>query len=551
MKRCPEFRRDYYDDSLMYCLDDGTALLEGPASLDEPETAVLSADRPSEAATRILEPGPTSSSPEAHVATNRQSIIAGVIGVVLVTALGIGSYLYYGRGQSRQISSIAVMPFTNESGNPDMEYLSDGMTETLISTLTQLPDLNVKARSSVFRYKGKETDPAALGRELNVQAILNGRVVQRGDELTLYLELVDAVTGNQIWGEQYDRKQSDLVSLQRELARDVASKLQAKLSSADQQKLAKNYTSNPEAYQLYLKGTSYWNKRGEKNIEIAIGYYQQAIDIDPNYALAYTGLADAYSQPSQQPQGMPKARAAAMKALSLDDSLPEAHGALGGILARFDLDLPAGEREYQRALELNPNNGGIRCRYGRLLTQAGRFESAEAEYRRGLELEPDSLVCNLSYGSMLTNARRYDESEKQLRKTRQLDENFFLVYGNIANLYQLTGNFADSVNARARAAELNGDNQVADQIRESFAKHGWEGYLRFMAEDARQRRKESYPEARFYAALGEKDKAIAALKNAFEERNIDFALIKVDPLLDPLRDDPRFAELLRKVRFPE
>ena len=445
MKRCPECRRDYYDDSLMYCLDDGTALLEGPASLDEPETAVLSADRPSEAATRTLENKPTFSPRDAPVATNRQSIIAGVIGVVLVTALGIGSYLYYGRGQSRQISSIAVMPFTNESGNPDMEYLSDGMTETLISTLTQLPDLNVKARSSVFRYKGKETDPAALGRELNVQAILNGRVVQRGDELTLYLELVDAVTGNQIWGEQYDRKQSDLVSLQRELARDVASKLQAKLSSADQQKLAKNYTSNPEAYQLYLKGISYWNKRGPKNIEIAIGYYQQAIAVDPDYSLAYTGLADAYAQPSQQPGGMPKARAAALKALSLDNTLAEAHSALGNILVRFDLDFAGAGNEFRRALELNPTYAGARCRYAALLSNLGKFEASESEYQHALELEPQSLVSNVGYGGMLFYARRNDDAVGQLRKTIELDDSFFLAHAVLAVVFQVTGKWADSV----------------------------------------------------------------------------------------------------------
>lgn len=552
MKHCPKCDRTYVDEMLNFCLDDGEWLQETSESA-EPQTAIMAEPTASaggqwagEAATRSHGAKELSG----NLANNRK-LVLGVLGVLLVAAVGVGSYWLYGNRTSKQIDSIAVMPFVNESGDPEMEYLSDGMTETLISTLIQLPDLTVKARSSVFRYKGKEMDAPTIGKELNVQAILNGRVVQRNDGLTLYLELVDSLTGNRIWGEQYDRKQSDLVSLQREVARDVASKLHAKLTSADQQKLAKNYTSNPEAYQLYLKGISYWNKRGPKNIEIAIGYFQQAIDIDPNYALAYAGLADAYAQPSQQPQGRTKAREAALRALSLDNMLPEAHGALGGILARFDLDFVGAESELRRALELNPNSGGAHCRYGRLLTQSGRFESAEAEYIRGLELEPESLICNLSYGTMLTNARRYDEAVKQLKKTLELDENFFLAHGNLATVYQAMGNFAECVNERVRGAELNGNEQLAARMRESFAKAGWEGFLRFMAEEGRQVRTPSYFEARYYAALGEKDKAFAALNNSYEERNIDFPTIKVDPLLDPLRDDPRFAELIKKIRFQD
>jgi TolB-like protein/Tfp pilus assembly protein PilF len=556
MKHCPECNRNYADPTLSFCLQDGAPLIFGSAA-DEPRTAILSGDSTSEAATRTFEPTPTARPSDEPTQSNRRSVAIG-IAVLLLSALGIGGYLYYGRNSPKQIDSIAVMPFVNESGNAELEYLSDGMTETLINALMQLPNLNVQARSSVFRYKGKEVGVRAIGRELNVQAILNGRVVQRSDGLTLYLELVDAVAGTRIWGEQYDRKQSDLVSLQREVARDVASKLQAKLSSADQQKLAKNYTSNPEAYELYLRGNSYWEKRGQKNIEIAIGYYQQAIEKDPNYALAYAGLAQAYAQPAQQPQGLPKAREAAQKALSLDNNLAEAHSIYGRLLAVHDYDLSGAEREYLRAIELNPNYAAAHSRYASLLTSLGKFDAAEAEHRRALELEPLSLVFNTTYGEMLVAARRYDDAIIQLKKTVDLDDKFFLTYFSLATVYQLKGNYSESVEMRARRAEINGNAEKAASIRESFAKGGWEGYLRYEISliNPRPDREERFRGVRYdlatmYAQLGEKDKAFEALNDAYENREFGLLGIKVDPRLDPLRDDPRFSELLKKVGFPE
>ncbi len=544
MKRCPECRRDYYDETLLYCLDDGVHLVEGPG-----------ADLPSESPTRVL---PAADAKPTAAVSKRNTILAGVIGVAIVTAIGVGSYLYYGRSATKQINSIAVMPFVNASGSADLEYLSDGMTDTLINSLLQLPNLNVQSMSSVIRYKGKETDASAIGRELNVQAILNGRVVQRGDGLTLYLELVDAVTANRIWGEQYDRKQSDLVTLQREVARDVASKLQAKLTRADQQKLAKNYTSNPEAYQLYLQGNFYFEKRGLKNVEIAIGYYQQAIEKDPNYALAYAGLADAYARPVMQPQGMPKAREAAEKALSLDNDLAEAHTVYGRLLAVHDYDVSGAEREFLRAIELNPNYAGAHSRYGEILTSLGRFDLAEREHRKALELEPLSLVSNFAYGEMLVNARRYDDAINHLKKTLELDEKFVLTYVPLASAYQLNGSYRESVETRARHAEINGNTEFAASVRDSFEKGGWEGYLRYEISRVKPRpdsgehfRGVRNELATKYVQLGEKDKAFEALNDAFENREFTLRWIKVNPQLDPLRDDPRFQELLKKIGFPE
>src|SRR5678815_4875344 len=302
MKRCPTCNRLESDSSLGFCRVDGSPLAEASSEIETsllPQTVTDSGRVRYTGSTTVLPASDVQSStgqlrnaesPRTHVASTRSSLIAGAIGVVIVTVLGVGSYWMYGRS-AKPISSIAVMPFVNESGNADVEYLSDGMTETLIASLSQLPNLNVRPRSSVFRYKGKATDAKSIGKELNVQAVLNGHVMQRGDQLILSLELVNAETENVIWSEQYNRKQADLVSLQTEIARDVSSKLKTKLSGADAAKLEKTYTTNSEAYKLYLQGRFYWNKRQEKDFRKAVEYYDQAIALDRNYALAYAGQA--------------------------------------------------------------------------------------------------------------------------------------------------------------------------------------------------------------------------------------------------------------------
>src|SRR5215207_3166322 len=334
MKRCPECRRDYYDDSLSYCLDDGAPLLEGP-SVDEPATAVFAGElteRKTESMRAISATAETIDESAKRLPVSN-SVIATILGVVLVTGLGLGSYLYYGRASSRQIESIAVMPFKNESSSQDVEYLSDGMTETLIKSLSGLPGLDVKPRSSVFRYKGKDTDLQTIGKELNVQAILNGRVAQRGDELTLSLELVDIQKDSVIWTEQYQRKQSDLVSLQSEIAKDVSTKLKAKLSGAEETKVTRAATTDPEAYQAYLRGRYYWNRRTTLNIKKAIEQFKFATDRDPNYALAFVGLADCYAVLNEYAgtptsETVPLSKTYAERALSLDPQLAEPHAAL-------------------------------------------------------------------------------------------------------------------------------------------------------------------------------------------------------------------------------
>ena len=310
------------------------------------------------------------------------------------------------------------MPFVNEGGNAELEYLSDGMTETLISSLSQLPNLNVKARSSVFRYKGKETNPQTVGKELNVQAVLNGRVAQRGEQLTLTLELVDVQTENVIWSEQYNRKQSDLVSLQSEIARDVSSKLKLKLSGADEQTLNKVYTTNPEAYQLYLKGRFYWNKLTPKDVRQSLEFYQQAIDKDPAFALAYVGISDTYMLlgipdvmlgviPPQE--SVRKARNAADKALEIDPALAEAYASRAHVKWK-GRDWAGADEDFRHSIELNGNYSNAHRFYAIYLVCMGRSEEAVREARRAEELEPLSVSVKAHLVFIFYFARRYDEA---------------------------------------------------------------------------------------------------------------------------------------------
>jgi serine/threonine-protein kinase len=324
---------------------------------------------------------------------NDRVFFAGGLALLLLAVIGFGYWRYSRSGSNAApIESIAVLPFVNETGGSDVEYLSDGMTESLINSLSQLPKLSVKARSSVFRYKSKEVEPQQVAAELSVQAVLNGRVVQRGDDLALYLSLVDARTGNQIWGEQYNRKLTDLVALQKEIARDVSQKLRARLSGADVQKLTKNYTANVEAYQLYLKGRYHFVKLTVPELQTAISNFQKAIDLDPTYAPAYVGLSNAYravtiSTDRPANELLPKAKLMAQKAVEIDDALAEAHSALGSVTFFYDWNWNEAESEFKRALQLDPNSSDTHQLYALLLTGVGRQTEAVAESH-----EPENLI---------------------------------------------------------------------------------------------------------------------------------------------------------------
>jgi tetratricopeptide (TPR) repeat protein len=420
-----------------------------------------------------------------------------------------------------------------------------------------VPNLSVKARSSVFRYKGKETNPQRIAKELNVQAILNGRIAQRGDQLTLTLELVDPQSENVIWSEQYTRNESDIVSLQSEIARSVSTKLRNKLSGAEAQKVAKTYTANPEAYQLYLKGLFHWNKRTAESLKTAIDFFNQAIAKDPNYAQAYAGLGMTYVllpeySAGKPEEAMPKGKAAASKALDLDDTLAEAHIALAMVFFKFERNVAESEREFLRAIELNPNFATAHQWYaGANLVATGRFDLAVAEGRRAVELDPMALIPNVELAAVYAYARRHDEAIAQLRKVIDMDPDWYLAHMLLCAVYSYKGQFAEAIAEGERARRLNDDPAVLGYLAQSLALSGKrEEAMKIVAqmhEVSKQRYVPAFSFGIAYAALGDKDHALQWMERCLQDAAWEITLIKVDPAFDKLRSDPRFNDLVKRV----
>ena len=520
-------------------------------------SGTTSMSRQSESATNSQSSPTTGASSAEYLVTGiKRHKLVTIIGVLALIA-GVTGLVYYLRPRTADnaIKAIAVMPFVNESGNADVDYLSDGMTETLITSLSQVPNLNVKARSSVFRYKGKEIDPKTVGKELNVQAILNGRVAQRGDQLTLNLELVDVQTENVLWSEQYNRKQTDLVSLQSEIARDVSSKLKIKLSGADEQKLTRNYTQNAEAYKLYLQGRFYANKRTPKDSRKAIECFQQAVSLDPNYAIAYAvmGISYAYltiygDEPASET--FPQAREFSLKASQLDSTLAEPHILLGLLKFLQDHDSAGWERESQLALATNPNSTDAHRLNGLRLMFLGRFEEALAEEQRALEIEPLSTAGNINYAYTLFYSGRIAESEAQTKKAIELASDFWLSHYYLYNLYRFKANYAQAVEELAKSKDLRDETEAAKLIRDSFAKGGWQGFLHAVTVEHAPMKMSAYNMAGFYAEVGDKDRAFASLNEAVDKADQFIGFVKIDPFMKSLHDDPRFPELLKRIGFP-
>jgi len=570
MKRCPDCNRDYNDDSLSFCLDDGAELLFGAAT-DEPATAILSEPRAIGAG---LSDGESSTRAQIHT-TDRTAILptgqlvpeaqgfdknrllAGIVLVVLVVASLFG-YRYL--TQAKQIESMAVMPFVNEGGNPDAEYLSDGMTETLINSLSQVPNLRVKARSSVFRYKGREIDPKQVASELNVQAILTGRLVQRGEQLTLSVELIDGQTENTIWGNKYERRSLDLVSLQSEVARDLSNKLKAKLSGSDIAKIEKNYTVDPEAYQLYLKGKFYWNNRTGAALKQAADFYEQAIAKDPNYALAYSGLAETYVLFSSYgvasaPNSMPQAKAAAMRALEIDEQLAEAHTALGFYLSNYEWDREGSEKEYRRAIELRPNYATAHHWLGADLGNVKRVDESIAELKRAEELDPLSSIIATNLGDNFRLARRYDDAIAQYKKVLARSPNFSYAHLALARAYGLKGMYPEALAEMQKALELDPDSSDKGWMGFLIARSGKRDEALSILNDLKQKAGRGYiPNdgiAVIYLALGNKQEALDYLEKHMVDRAETASIYAVDPDLDELRAEPRFKAMLKRMNLPE
>ncbi len=572
MKRCPECRRDYYDDTLLYCLDDGNALLEGPATAssgDEPATAILHSTAASgEAPTRaqIQMTGETAVLPTGtgDVVTSKgfdkRLFLAPLVLAVIILG-GFFGYRYFNAADSEQVNSIAVLPFENRSDSGDAEYLSDGLADSLIYRLSQLPNLKVSPTSSVMRYKGSATDVAQIAKELEVDAVMSGRLTQRGDDLSISVQLIDSRTKKVIWAEQFDRKMAELLATQREIATTITQKLQLKLSG-EEKGITKKYTDSNEAYQLYLKGRYHFARRTRDDINKAIANYEEAIKIDPNFALAYARIAEAYNQMPNYPyaspmEAFPKAKAAAQKAIALDPTLSEAHTAMGNTLTSLDRNWPEAEREFKRALELDPKSATAHYRYAsEYLISVGRTKEALAEAEKALELEPldSNMVANL--GRLYLYDGQRERGLEQTRRAYEADPSFViarLLYGMTLNA---TGKYADAILLSEKLLLDDPNSQQMLMVAGyAYGRSGRSSDAERVIERFREISKSQYVIPSFVAVvfggMGEKDKAFAELDKSIELHDSWFRWAKVEPLFDPLRDDPRFKALLKRMNLPE
>jgi Flp pilus assembly protein TadD len=415
------------------------------------------------------------------------------------------------------------------------------------------------SRSSVFRYKGEVVDARAVGNTLGVSAVLTGRLVQRGDDLTVSVELVDAGDNSHLWGGQDSRKMADLLALQSEVTRDVSRKLRARLSGADEQRLAKNYTGNPEAYQLYLKGRYHLLKNTRPEIQTGVSYFRQAIEVDPAYALAHAGLAEGYrvlAIAGEMPptELMPQAKAAARKAVEIDDGLAEAHTALGHVIFWHDWDWDAAENQLRRALELDPNSADAHGAYANVLSYTERHDEAIAEIKRARELDPLNPRTNVIEGVILINAGRADEALASLRKTLQLEPNYWFARQYSASAYIEKGMYGEAI-AEAREAREFPDvpTRPAAFLGYALAKSGRRAEARAELEGLLKLSKERYVPpyniAMVYNGLGKHEEARAWLERGYREREPRMVFLKVEPKWNNLRDDPRFQDVLRRVGF--
>ena len=576
MKRCPECRRDYYDDTLGFCLEDGTPLVYGMSAdqmaVDEPATAIIhTTDVSGDTQTRsqihmtdqtaVLPTGIGRTEIEPRGKNIKLGLLVGL--AILIAAASLVGYRYfdYDAGSSgKQINSIAVMPFVNESGDADVEYLSDGMTETLISSLSQLPGVSVKPRSSVFRYKGKETSPQTIGTELNVQAILNGRVVQRGNDLTLYVELIDAQKDTVLWKGDYNRSMTNVVALQSEIARDVSAKLKTKLSGADEAKVTKTSTADPEAYQAYLKGRFYWNRRTTENIKKAIVQFKAATDRDPNYALAYVGLADCYAVLGEYAgtptaESAPQAKIYADRAIALDDRLAEPHATLGIVHDQLWQWADA-EREYKRAIELNPNYATAYHWYSIYLKGKGRNDEAAVAIRKAREIDPLSSVIGVNITRLYQLQNNHDAAIENTLKMIELDPGFSASYEFLGLSYLKQGRNAEALASIEKGVESS--NRASVALCNLGYAYGITGkrpeavaIIKELEEKYARKEANGRHIAGVYAGLGENDKAFEWLEKDFRSRNGELINIRWAIPYDSLRDDPRYKDLLKRMNLPE
>src|SRR5713101_7605866 len=490
----------------------------------------------------------------------KELILALAAIVVIVAAVGYWLHRAGGSYPGGSMDSVAVLPFANAGGDQDTEYLSDGITETLINNLSRVSKLRVVPRSTVFRYKGQSNAPEKIGHELNVRAVVTGRVTRRGDFFVVGAELIDVGRDSQLWGDQYSQKLSDILGIQEQISKAIASHLRVELSGTEQQQLTKRDTENAEAYQLYLRGRYFWNKRTNEGVKQGLAYFQQAIEKDPGYALAYAGVADSYAVGNGNYLGLtgrearPKAKAAALKALELDDSLAEAHTTLADTYLYYDWDFVKADEEFRRAIAANPNYPTAHQWYSECLYSVGRYEEAIAEARRAQELDPLSPIISESVAATLYYARKYDDSIEQSKKTLQMDANLPVVHRDLAYAYAQKKMYPEAVAEWQKALTLVGYPAQATALGEVYRVSGFQSFLQSWLEmRLKDRSALMHPNdtARLFVLLGKKNEAVHWLQKAFTERDGAIVWLKCDPAFDPLRSDPDFQAIVQKMNFPK
>jgi TolB-like protein len=459
--------------------------------------------------------------------------------------------------------SIAVLPFTNERGDANTDYLSDGITESLIGNLAHIPQLKVRSRDSVFRYKGKDVEVRTAGSNLGVLAVVSGRVMLRGDTVEISTELTDVRDNTEIWGHRYTGKSANLISLQQQIAGDIAGKLRATLSPAAKQQVINQGTQDAKAYSLYLKGRYAWNKRTRTALETAVSYFNQAIAEDPEYALAYSGLADTYSVlpffGTNPNENYAKSNAAARRALQLDSTLAHPHAILGSNEMSYDWDFAGGEAEFKKAIDLDPNDATAHQWYAEDLSAlGGREQEALAEITRAYQLDPLSPIISRVIGSIRVSARQYDEAISVCKQLENENSTFATAHDCLAYAYWGKRQYPQVIEEWTVYAKLTGDpndSEFAAALEQGFRSAGWPGALTQAIDTLRTRRKTRYYSpymiARLYADLGDKEQAFQWLATAYREHDFLLINLRTQFQLDPLRSDPRFAELIRKVGLPQ
>lgn len=542
-----------------------TALSAGVRTTRQFDNTLADGERTGLRDTELLSNAPTVLTPAGKrglVKPRRTAVLVG-LGVVFLAIAAAAVYFKFSRPT---INSVAILPFVNDSNDPDAEYLSDGITESIINSLSQLPRLKVMSRNAVFRFKGRNVDPQEVGRNLNVGAVLMGRLVKLDDRLVIKTELIDVSDGSQLWGAEYNNNVSDILSVQDEISRRISEKLRFRLTGEDEEKLAKRYTTDAEAYELYLKGRYFWNKRGEAGLRNGIKYFKAAEERDPNYALAYSGLADSYAllcdigvvAPVEE---MPQAKAAAQKAVDIDPTLAEAYTSRAFVKLAYEWDWRGAEADFKRALELNPKYPTAHQWYASYLVQMGKFDLAKREIEQAQQLDPLSPIISSNAGLYSYFEKRYDDAISQYQKTLEIDPGFWVARHYLGLAYAKKGSHDLAIGelrrllgspetGQLRQEEIEKDPEVAASLGFAYAVSGRRAEAQRILATLKALSQRRYVSGLYmaivYTGLNDHDQAIDYLNKAYESRHPGLVLIRVDPIFDNLRSNDSFKQLVRR-----